>query len=413
MAVSRYTSDIDLTNLNDSHTLGILAVPPRSRVLDVGAADGSVARVLQKRGCTVWGIELDEAAAAEARRYCEAVITGDAETLDLAGLFPEVTFDAILLLDVLEHLREPERLLGSLAPLLSPGGLVVASIPNVTHADVCLQLLSGRFTYTATGLLDHTHLRFFDRASVEALFANAGFRIIDNLRVRYRLGETEIGINAEEYPPEVVAAATTGPDAETYQFVIVASLRSNQQDYAAAPPLVAQLLERVGVLETELREGRAHIQSVSAELQAGAEYTRQLERIIAERDECLATLRHEQQNEHNTYESRITALHELVNHQNDLISGLNQLNAQREGHIRRLAEDLTRSGTQLSELNQHLIERERLLTELDKRLREVAGVSSGRLIVRRIKYEIATALRTIPPVYYTTRMIYRQLRKPR
>src|SRR5579859_5951000 len=140
MARSRYSASIDLANLNDAHSLGILSVPAGSRVLDIGAADGSVARVLKERGCRVWAVELEAAVARQARRHCEQVVQGDVEALDLAAEFDSLSFDAILLLDVLEHLREPQRVLREAAALLAPSGRVVASIPNVSHADLRLHL---------------------------------------------------------------------------------------------------------------------------------------------------------------------------------------------------------------------------------------------------------------------------------
>src|SRR5438477_5271006 len=104
---TRYSYDIDLQNLNTSHSLAILSVHPGSRVLDIGAADGSVARVLVSRGCEVWGVEVDEQAARQAALVCHRVVVGDAERLDLDEALGGMRFDVVLLLDVLEHLVEP------------------------------------------------------------------------------------------------------------------------------------------------------------------------------------------------------------------------------------------------------------------------------------------------------------------
>ena len=95
------------------------------------------------------------------------MIVGDVEQLDLDAALEGQRFDFVLLLDVLEHLRDPLAVLERLRDRVAPGGRVIASIPNVTHGAVRLSLMSGAFTYTETGLLDRTHLRFFDRRGAE------------------------------------------------------------------------------------------------------------------------------------------------------------------------------------------------------------------------------------------------------
>ena len=91
------------------HQKLLALVPDGSRVLDVGCSTGYLARPLVERGCTVVGIELDEAAAAVARDVCEEVLVGDVETLELP--FPTGSFDVVLCGDLIEHLRDPRRFL--------------------------------------------------------------------------------------------------------------------------------------------------------------------------------------------------------------------------------------------------------------------------------------------------------------
>src|SRR6202034_2937520 len=112
---SRYRAEINLTDVNDSHVLAIGRVPANSRVLDLGAADGSVASVLQHMGCRVWGVEIDPAAAEEARTFCENVIVADLNVIDFADQLGGERFDVVLMLDVLEHLGEPASVLRRVA----------------------------------------------------------------------------------------------------------------------------------------------------------------------------------------------------------------------------------------------------------------------------------------------------------
>ena len=79
---------------------------------------------------------------------------------------------------MLEHLKDPERLLKQISPVLRRDGSIVVSVPNVANIFVRLSLLFGRFEYTERGILDKTHLRFFTRKSARALVRKLGFRIL-------------------------------------------------------------------------------------------------------------------------------------------------------------------------------------------------------------------------------------------
>ena len=112
---------VDLDDLNSPHSLAVLAVPPGATVLDVGCGPGVVARALAARGCQVWGLEIDARKAALARAHCVDVVQADLESVSLLSVFGGRRFDAILCLDVLEHLRAPEPVLAELTTLLAPG----------------------------------------------------------------------------------------------------------------------------------------------------------------------------------------------------------------------------------------------------------------------------------------------------
>jgi 2-polyprenyl-3-methyl-5-hydroxy-6-metoxy-1,4-benzoquinol methylase len=144
------------------------------RLLDVGAADGLLARELTARGWRVTGIEADPALAKAGADTCETMLVADLdrETPALDG-----GFDAIVYGDVLEHLREPARVLTELGRALAPAAPVIVSVPNVAHLWMRLSLAAGRFEYAERGILDRTHLRFFTRRSLLALLASVGLRV--------------------------------------------------------------------------------------------------------------------------------------------------------------------------------------------------------------------------------------------
>ena len=162
--------------LGPSHALLLAAVPEGSRVLDVGCAEGYLARTLAERGCTVVGMEFDAAAAERARAVCERVITGDVEDEAIRAQV-EGPFDRILFGDVLEHLRDPGVVLRWAATLLSSEGRAVVSLPNIAHWTARRQLLRGRFPQDDHGLFDRTHLHFFTRATARDLVEGEGLAV--------------------------------------------------------------------------------------------------------------------------------------------------------------------------------------------------------------------------------------------
>jgi methionine biosynthesis protein MetW len=157
-------------------------VPDGARVLDVGCATGYLAAELRLRGCEVIGVEVDPAAAEQARAHCAAVVVGDLESpLTHAEVERAAAggVDVVLCADVLEHLRDPWAVLSWLRTLLRVDGpgLAIISVPNIGHWTARREVLRGRFPYADFGLFDRTHLRFFTRDSAQELARRAGFAV--------------------------------------------------------------------------------------------------------------------------------------------------------------------------------------------------------------------------------------------
>ncbi len=153
------------------------------RLLDVGCGEGATARYLKSNGYCDWaaGIEISPRAAAMAQTHLDLVIETDIET-SMPDLPP---VDVILCLDMLEHLVDPWRCIDRLRSSLRPGGMIVASIPNVRNFRVTLPLaLLGRWDYVDEGILDNTHLRFFTRRSAVALLQRQDL-IVDRVVPHY------------------------------------------------------------------------------------------------------------------------------------------------------------------------------------------------------------------------------------
>ena len=90
----------------------------------------------------------------------------------------EGPFNAILCLDILEHLVDPWRLVRQLHAGLASGGVIVASIPNVRNFRVSFPLVfMNRWTLRDSGILDRTHLRFFVRSTAIELMTHSGLEL--------------------------------------------------------------------------------------------------------------------------------------------------------------------------------------------------------------------------------------------
>ena len=176
MDIERYKAE----NIEKSHRFFIDHITNGSAVLEVGSATGTLTCYLTiKKECAVTCIEIDPKGAEICSGYARRVVLGNIEDDYWVGELAGQSFDFIVMGDVLEHLRDPEKTLGKIKPFLSSGGLLLTSIPNIAHSAVVLSLLKGRFDYQTTGLLDHTHIHFFTRRSIAKAFGNAGWHCVD------------------------------------------------------------------------------------------------------------------------------------------------------------------------------------------------------------------------------------------
>jgi 2-polyprenyl-3-methyl-5-hydroxy-6-metoxy-1,4-benzoquinol methylase len=208
-----------------------------SRVLDVGCSTGNFGQALEEyKGCTVVGVDISAEDIAEAKtKISEAHVLDISDSAAAATLG---TFDFVIFADVLEHLVDPRSALTAIHALLNPDGVIVYSIPHMGHFSVRVDLLEGRFTYTELGLLDRTHLHFYDRVEIHDMFADAGFAIssesptISGFREEW-LSERLAGIGITASPSFFQTLRST--DADVYQFIGTAVPR-NDGPIVPSPP---------------------------------------------------------------------------------------------------------------------------------------------------------------------------------
>ncbi len=145
------------------------------RVLDIGCGCGSTMLEIKNRykNVEVYGVEIEPAPSKIAASIA-TVYNIDIEQEELP--LTDNGFDYILCGDVLEHLKDPWTVVRDLRKRLTKDGILIASIPNIMHISVIMDLIAGNFNYTDAGILDRTHLRFFTLNSMLAMFADAGYK---------------------------------------------------------------------------------------------------------------------------------------------------------------------------------------------------------------------------------------------
>ena len=143
------------------------------RLLDLGCGGGEISSMLAEAGYQVTAVDRNPPARADLESSVKFLAA------DLDDGLPQLPgrFDFVLCADILEHLREPARLLADVRAVLAPGGLLVASLPNSGHWYFRLNVAAGRFPADDHGLFDRTHLHFYTWDGWVRLFAGTGFRI--------------------------------------------------------------------------------------------------------------------------------------------------------------------------------------------------------------------------------------------
>ncbi|MDQ6808369.1 MAG: bifunctional glycosyltransferase/class I SAM-dependent methyltransferase [Verrucomicrobiota bacterium] len=148
-------------------------VAPGTRLIDVGGGQGEAAsRMFAESGVHVTCID-------QFADPSDSLIEQHCVDLDQpwAPQFPVGQYDTALALDVIEHLRSPEKSVAEIFKYLKSGGTLYASTGNIAYLPLRMSLLAGWFNYGRKGILDLTHTRLFTTDSFRRLLRNGGFRV--------------------------------------------------------------------------------------------------------------------------------------------------------------------------------------------------------------------------------------------
>lgn len=216
-----------------SHQLALDRVEPGTTILDIGSGPGYMARELAQRGVEV--ISLDRHISPMTRTYSKEIIETDVDGYDFKSI--DSYIDTIFLLDIIEHLIDPEGLLLRLRSQFAKDQppKVIVTTGNVAFFIVRFGLFMGQFNYGKKGILDRDHRRLFTFSSMKRLLDSTGYDVLETQGIPAPYPEA-MGDNI---------LARTLLVANRILIFLSRTLFSYQMAYVARPrPMADHLLER-------------------------------------------------------------------------------------------------------------------------------------------------------------------------
>jgi len=171
--------------MSDRKDMELIAelVPPGSRVLDLGCGTGELLALLRDtRQCSGYGIEIDDANVLACTKRGVNVIQLNLE--EGLAIFEDKSFDVVLQLDTMQHLRNTERMLRETARV---GRVGIVSFPNFAHWANRLRVASGRMPVTKAlpyEWYNTPNIRVGTYADFEVLARKDGLSVLDSFGIQ-------------------------------------------------------------------------------------------------------------------------------------------------------------------------------------------------------------------------------------
>ena len=202
--VQQYESDIRMQMRRTSVAYALANIPDDSRVLDVGCGIGDVVRMLSRRGMRVTGVDIAEHSLRIARSASQQgdYVVASADRLP----FEDGTFDALVSIEVLEHLPDDHAAATEMARVLKPNGLLVVSVPNHYYFQSYRRLMG--------------HFRHYDRQSLLAIADQAGLILDRSLAQHRTLNAVHLYVYAGLRGLALVSSRVSGQDVSAYSLTL-------------------------------------------------------------------------------------------------------------------------------------------------------------------------------------------------
>ncbi len=348
----KYDFKLDTQETNSSHTKLLHRVADGNRVLELGCATGYLSeQLVRQKNCTVVGVDCDQDALKKAAQFCSEVYLADLDHENWHEPLLEHSFDVVLCADVVEHLKNPQRMLSTVKALLKPDGCLLLSVPNFAHGSIRLELLQGHFDYEQMGLMDETHLHFYTREGLLNLLMASGFAAYDIDYTLHDLADEAITEHLAALgltPSEQTLELFHQPSAAAYQFIIEARPAHDDVTAHRIPPLTPKPLASSNLTYGQKQARIEHLEQLITDLNSKLEQQQiHAANLRKELDATYETL------EHLKIENRDAAIH----------------NSNRQQHIETLTQNvrdmelaLTKTQSQADLLH---AEKQNLLLRLD------------------------------------------------
>ena len=171
--------------MSDRKDMELIAelVPEGSRVLDLGCGNGELLAMLRdRRGCSGYGVEIADENVLACTKRGGNVIQLNLE--DGLAMFEDQSFDVVLQLDTMQHLRNTERMLRETARV---GRIGIVSFPNFAHWPNRMRVVTGRMPVTKTlpyEWYDTPNIRVGTYTDFEVLARKDGLRVLDSFGIQ-------------------------------------------------------------------------------------------------------------------------------------------------------------------------------------------------------------------------------------
>lgn len=240
--------EIDENNPNASYSLLSKNVKPESIILDVGCNDGKWGRLLKKKNCICYGVDIDKEAIAYLAAqgiYKDVKLCNIEHEADIGQIFLwNIKFDYIGCFDVLEHTVNPTKVLENLLSVLKDNGKMLVSIPNIGNADIFLNLFCGRFNYGKTGILDNTHTKFFTKKSfaewIDSINSVSSEYELDCEYIGGTYGYTEYLEKIKKVSPNLYSLIQLNPQFNVIQLLFVLTKKAKGVPLQSLPQLLKE-----------------------------------------------------------------------------------------------------------------------------------------------------------------------------
>lgn len=168
---------IGLNNFTYKNILGVINkyLKKGDKILDLGCGVGTISIYLASKGFKVSSVDISEKAIVSAKESARKILTKHSPNfmvLDISKKSPKGKFDLVLIMEVLEHLENDSKIVGSIHKKLSKNGIVIATAPSIKAPLYRLGLLN-RFDRKVG------HLRRYESDIFEKLFITNGFKILE------------------------------------------------------------------------------------------------------------------------------------------------------------------------------------------------------------------------------------------